>query len=410
MKKLFCVFMAILIAISCFMYAASALEIDVETTPMKLNEVMTITDFAVAGEKIYTFTLEEDSIVDMKIDADFEDDGYKSVQVYSIDEKVIEDIYGSIFGGSVTDENYFIYGEEKDVKADEYRFHQRYSMPKGTYWFRLMINGKYDLENERELPVVGSADVCISTVDESVEYNQVTFRVKDSMWREPIQPVTLEYIKGYLSPIQFESLLLVDAVRAGYYLDGFYVYRKRDDAWLYAKKEMVYDDFFESEFEEYSDYSWYPLGEAPAGYERYAVSIESYGSEVYAMDTMEDDDQLIHREVWTPNSYYIRYHANKGGKGTMKNSYFTYDQTKKLRANTFTSKDKNKKFKGWKAKYYDWLDDVSYWYYTDGEECGWYEAGKQPKGWKKYIFSNQEKVKNLTDYEEAVIHMYAVWR
>ena len=71
---------------------------------------------------------------------------------------------------------------------------------------------------------------------------------------------------------------------------------------------------------------------------------------------------------------------------------------------------KTKKFQGWKAKYYDWVNDVETWYYTNGKKCGWYEAGKQPKGWTKYVFKNQEKVKNLTSYTYDVIHMYAVWK
>ena len=133
-----------------------------------------------------------------------------------------------------------------------------------------------------------------------------------------------------------------------------------------------------------------------------------FGSDCYVMDTMKNGDELFHREVWAPNQYVIRYHANKGGKGTMKNSYYTYDKTKKLRANTFTHK--TKKFQGRKAKYYDWWEDVEMWYYTDGKKCGWNAAGKQPIGWNKYVFKNQEKVKNLTVEMDGVIHMYAVWR
>lgn len=49
-------------------------------------------------------------------------------------------------------------------------------------------------------------------------------------------------------------------------------------------------------------------------------------------------------------------------------------------------------------------------YYTNGTTKKWYKEGKQPKGWKKYVFKDQEATKNLTKEYSDVIHMYATYK
>ena len=46
---------------------------------------------------------------------------------------------------------------------------------------------------------------------------------------------------------------------------------------------------------EYRNYSWYKKGKEPEGYVRYPLYFEGYGSEVYAMDTMQDGDVILFR-------------------------------------------------------------------------------------------------------------------
>ena len=411
MKKIMSGLIAIVMAMTCFLSNVSALELDIPTTSISLDETITITDLQNEEGTIYEFTLEEDCVVDMNVSITFKDDATKDISVQVINEAYMQDLLNGLMGNETSGKTYCVYGENTTVSTKTYQFHQQYKMEKGVYWFSLSCLGEIDYETFDQAEVSGKAKVKFSIEEDEVQYIKTKYTFKESEWFETIKPITLTTVKGFKSPLSSEMLFVDESERVGYTLNGFYVYRKRDNAWLYAKSKTVYDPLFDEETIEYSSFKWYPLGTAPKGYERYAVGStlsDAIGGDCYATETMKNGDQLIHREVWTANTYKIRYHANTGGKGTMKNSYFTYDKTKKLRANTFTHK--TKKFKGWKAKYYNWWADTDMWYYTNGKKSGWYEEGQQPKGWTKYIFKNQEKVKNLTAEQDAVIHMYAVWR
>ena len=412
MKKIMSGLIAVVMTMTCFLSNVSALELKIPTTPISLDETLIISDLDNEKQIIYEFTLEEDCVVDMNLSITFKDDADKEIVAQVISEAYMQDVLNELMGNGISGKNHFVYGEEgKKVSGTSYKFHQQYKMDKGVYWFSLTCYGELDTESFELVPVKGKAKVTFSTVKEEVQFINVKYSVKESKWFEAIKPITITSIKGFKSPLSVDEIYSYNDERVGYMLEGFYVYRKRDNAWLYAKIKKVYDKNIEDYVIEYTNFKWYPLGTAPKGYERYPFTYgynDTFGAECYLMDTMKDGDQIIHREVWTPTTYIIRYHANTGGKGTMKNSYFTYDKTKKLRANTFTHK--TKKFQGWKAKYYDWWEDVELWYYTNGKKCGWYEEGKQPKGWTKYVFKNQEKVKNLTSYMDDVIHMYAVWK
>lgn len=407
MKKIMNVILALAMSMTCFVSNLSALEVDYETIPYTLGEELTISSIN-NNEDVYSFTLEEDGVVDVLVDFDFEDEDEKTVMVSLINEEVIQAFFDMLVGKEVDLSGYYNYADEKTLKATSYQSHLRYQMEAGTYYFTISADGYYDVENDREIPVVGSAKARLSLYEDEVQINHVNFSYKKSLWMDVPQPRVITTVDGFKAPIPYmDDTVGLEPIRAGYYLDGFYAYRKRDHAWLYAEEIEIYDEVYEEYFYEYDNYGWYPLGSAPENYVRYTIYYESFGDAIYQMETMKDQDEVILREVWSPNEYIIRYHANRGGQGTMKNSYFIYNKTKKLRANTYTHKTKD--FKGWKAKYTDWWEEVDYWYYTDGSECGWYPSGEQPEGWTKYIFQNQEKVKNLVD-DYNVIHMYAVWR
>ena len=411
MKKIMNGLIAVVMAMTCFLSNVSALELYIPTTPISLDETITITDLENEDRIIYEFTLAEDCVIDMNLSVTFKDDAKKEIVAQVISEEYKQDMLNGLLGNEVSGKDHFVYGEDKTVSGTSYKFHQQYKMDKGVYWFSFSCYGEMDEETYELAPVKGKAKVTFSIVEDEVQFTKVKYSVKESKWFDPIKPVTITTVNGFKSPLSTKALYVDVTKHVGYMHTGFYVYRKRDNAWLYAKPKLVYDEFMEDDVVQYTNFKWCPLGTAPKGYERYPFNYEAtdvFGAECYGMDTMQDGDHIIHREVWTPVTYIIRYHANTGGKGTMKNSYFTYDKTKKLRANTFTHK--TKKFQGWKAKYYDWWEDVELWYYTNGKKCGWYEEGKQPKGWTKYIFKNQEKVKNLTSYMDDVIHMYAVWK
>lgn len=96
----------------------------------------------------------------------------------------------------------------------------------------------------------------------------------------------------------------------------------------------------------------------------------------------------------------------------MGNSTFRYDQTYNLKNNTFEHKTKS--FSGWKAMTKD-VKGNKIWFYTNGTKSGWYKEGKQPKGWKKKVFKNKEKVTKLADNFEQYcnygeVYMYAAWK
>ena len=77
--------------------------------------------------------------------------------------------------------------------------------------------------------------------------------------------------------------------------------------------------------------------------------------------------------------YTVKYNAN-GGKGTMENSTFVYNQTGKLTKNTFTREHYT--FKGWSTK-------------TTSNQV---------------VYNDEAEVKNLTDVYHGVVNLYAVWK
>ncbi len=101
--------------------------------------------------------------------------------------------------------------------------------------------------------------------------------------------------------------------------------------------------------------------------------------------------------------FTVKYNAN-GGKGTMANTTVTYGKKTPLRNNQFV-KD-GYKFVGWTAK-----RDNNTWRYIqpNGSKDGWYAEGKQPSGWKKYVYRNQENVLHTYNKNKGVVTFYAQW-
>ena len=81
---------------------------------------------------------------------------------------------------------------------------------------------------------------------------------------------------------------------------------------------------------------------------------------------------------WSKNKYYVKYDSN-GGKGTMSNSTFKYDNKYKLKDNTYTKKGYT--FIGWNTK-------------SNG---------------KGTTYKNKQEVKNLTNKNKKTITLYAMW-
>ncbi len=80
---------------------------------------------------------------------------------------------------------------------------------------------------------------------------------------------------------------------------------------------------------------------------------------------------------WAPNGYTVKFNAN-GGEGTMNDMSFKFNETKKLTANAFTRTDY--RFIGWSTQ-------------ADGNVA----------------YSNEARVKNLTNEKDGVVTLYAQW-
>ena len=82
---------------------------------------------------------------------------------------------------------------------------------------------------------------------------------------------------------------------------------------------------------------------------------------------------------WTPYTYQIKYNAN-GGSGTMANTQYNYDESKKLTANAFTRTGYT--FVGWTTS-------------SDGTGSPYYDT---------------QSVSNMTNSNNATVNLYARWR
>lgn len=92
-----------------------------------------------------------------------------------------------------------------------------------------------------------------------------------------------------------------------------------------------------------------------------------------------DNNHIDLYAQWTPNKYQIKFNSN-GGSGTMENQQMTYDTQSNLNQNTFTKTGKT--FKEWNTS-------------QDGSGVS---------------YSNNQSVINLTNENNKVIDLYAIWQ
>ena len=115
-----------------------------------------------------------------------------------------------------------------------------------------------------------------------------------------------------------------------------------------------------------------------AGWATEADGTAIYTDEDNVLNLASDDGATVTLyAVWTPNPYTISYNAN-GGTGSTASSRHTYDEAKKLTANSFTRTGYT--FAGWAAS-------------TAGE----------------IVYRDEESVLNLASEDGATVTLYAVW-
>ena len=383
---------------------------DIVKYELDTNEI--INDLSADAINIYSFQVEEKGAYCFEADYTFKDKDSKVMSIAVINMNTSKDLL-DIPIAELSDEqvyelllnmlNSVQYNIDDETNDLTYHLEKSYYLEPGTYWMTVVATGGIDEETWEIKDIDGNAVFKVSPLEkDAYSLTKVKFSYKDSLYLDVQNKTTVvTYITGGDIPRTIYNTEDKAPMRDYYEFMGYYAYRKRDGKWLYAEEYI--DDSLGFEMVEYRNYSWYKKGKEPEGYVRYPLYFESYGSEVYAMDTMQDGDVIIHREEWEGYPYVIRYHANQTGKGTMKNSYYNYGKTKKLRKNTFTSS--KGKFAGWKAR----RASDNKWLYTNGTTTKWYKEGKQPKAWKKYVFKDQEATKNLTKEYDDVIHMYATY-
>ncbi|MFF1818162.1 hypothetical protein ACFVWG_12755 [Kribbella sp. NPDC058245] len=105
------------------------------------------------------------------------------------------------------------------------------------------------------------------------------------------------------------------------------------------------------------------------------------------------------------NFQFTVTYAAGGGTGSMSPTVVLYGRTTALQKNTF--KRSSYTFTGWAAKRsYD--NKTRYQNPKDTSKTGWYTNGKQPSGWKPYLYKNGATVLHTTP--RGAVALTAVWR
>ncbi|MFI5734071.1 InlB B-repeat-containing protein [Kribbella sp. NPDC051587] len=105
------------------------------------------------------------------------------------------------------------------------------------------------------------------------------------------------------------------------------------------------------------------------------------------------------------NFQFTVTYAAAGGTGSMPSTVVLYGRTTALQQNAF--KRSGYTFTGWTAKRsYD--NKTRYYNPKDTSKTGWYAAGKQPSGWKPYLYKNGATVLHTTP--RGAVALTATWR
>ena len=146
---------------------------------------------------------------------------------------------------------------------------------------------------------------------------------------------------------------------------------------------------------------WYNEGSQPSGYVLYKYS---NGEKTGRVTTVDKDIVTFHAQ-WKPIHYTIKYDSNDG-TGTMADQTITYEGYTKVRPNTFTKSGYT--FGGWHASRIK--DGVTQYLYTStGSNWEWYDEGKQPSGYKLYLYRYDETTGRATTIDGDAITLHAQW-
>lgn len=178
-------------------------------------------------------------------------------------------------------------------------------------------------------------------------------------------------------------------VNKGKEFDGWTAYRAEADKWLY-KDSAVKDS---------STNVWCVEGEQPEGYVKYVfkdkqevTNVGLGGEHIFMCARWKDATEFT-------VSFFSDNVENKAMRQRI-----VYGEPQRLSENTIVKE--GRAFQGWNA----YWPEVNKWYYSspDGEDCGWYVEDCQPKGYRKYLFSDKQSISKLV-FAGSNVYMYAVW-
>ncbi len=173
---------------------------------------------------------------------------------------------------------------------------------------------------------------------------------------------------------------------SGYRFVGWTIYRQEVNKWYY---KMVDGD----------DKGWYYENSQPQGYEKCV-----YNDMQEVIQTGKGGEHVLMCAQWEESpTFSINFFAN-GGSGVMNVQYVTHGILTPLYTNLFQKN--NRTFQGWNA----YWSELNKWYYkdTNSNEHGWYVEGRQPVGYKKYVYSDGQNVRQTVAAGNH-LYMYAVW-
>ncbi len=172
--------------------------------------------------------------------------------------------------------------------------------------------------------------------------------------------------------------------QSGKLFTGWTLYRTEVNKWYYQKPD--------------GSRVWCVEGTQPEGSTKVI-----YADKQAVTQTGGPGEHLLLCAQWADtNRFYITFQKN-GGKGSMNAQEVIYGTGANLTQNTFT-KD-NRSFCGWNA----YWSELNKWYYTDSDgNRGWYAEGFEPAGYKKYVYSDCQRVVQ-TVHAGSHLYMYAAW-
>ncbi len=164
---------------------------------------------------------------------------------------------------------------------------------------------------------------------------------------------------------------------------GWTAYRTSDQKWWYENPNT-------------GETNWYKEGSQPSGWKKAIYNDEASVAKTSSVNL----DIIILYAQW--KNFTIKYYA-EGGSGSMDDSTVYNGTNYALKTNTFTKSHYN--FKGWTA--YKRFDKK--WCYKNPNTGNpeWYKTN--PGGWEKYVYENQQIIKNLSSVHNDVVELHAQW-